>query len=204
MKGCPLGGLLFFCYFCIMKWIGERTSFVDDELKTTIVIRPEHIGWINALMGAWFFMWLTIGAVMFWSFTLKLTQQEFLIVIIFLCFWAYYSVRVGRQFFWLLWGQEKIKINETAFVIKNSIKNYGKAHSYFLENIQKVRIIELKPTSLQAVWEASPWVRGGEKIEFDYMGKTIRFGRKLNEKDTKILFQLVTKRIEERLRKLKK
>lgn len=187
-----------------MKWIGERISFVDDELKTTIVIRPENIGWINALMGAWFFMWLTIGAIMFWSFTLKLNRQEFLIVVIFLCFWAYYTVRVGRQFLWLLWGQEKVKINETAFIIKNSIRNYGKASSYFLENIQKVRIIELKPTSLQAVWEASPWVRGGEKIEFDYMGKTIRFGRKLNEKDCKILFQLITKRIDERLRKLKK
>jgi hypothetical protein len=57
--------------------------------------------------------------------------------------------------------------------------------------------------SIQRVWEASPWIRGGERIEFEYNGKMIRFGRKLNEKDAKLLFQLVTRRIEERMKKIK-
>jgi hypothetical protein len=51
--------------------------------------------------------------------------------------------------------------------------------------------------------EQSPWVKGGERIDFQYFGKTIRFGRKLNQKDTELLFKLITKRIEERLRKSK-
>jgi hypothetical protein len=187
-----------------MKWIGERISFVEDPLKTTIVIRPENITWIKAVLGAWFFMWITIGVTMFWSLSLKLSDQEQIIVGIFLCFWFYYALRVGRQFFWLLWGKENIKINETSFVIKNSIKNYGKATPYLLENIHKIRTIDLKPNSLQIVWEASPWIRGGEKIEFDYLGKTIRFGRKLNDKDVKLLFQYVSKKIDERIKKLKK
>jgi hypothetical protein len=187
-----------------VKWIGERISFVDEALRTTIVIRPENIGWIKALMGAWFGMWLSIGAIMFWSLSLNLSQQELIIVVVFLSFWLYYAVRVGRQFFWLLWGQEKLKINETSLVVKNSIKNYGKANSFFLENITKIRIEEPKENSLQAVWEASPWIRGGERIAFEYLGKTIRFGRKLNDKEIKLLFQLVTKRIEERLRKIKR
>lgn len=187
-----------------MKWIGERTSFVDDKNKTTIVIDAENIGWQKALLGAWFAMWLTIGATMIWSFfTLKLTEQEQIIVVIFLVFWAYYAVRVGRQFLWLLWGKEYLKINETGLSIKNGIKGYGKASVYFLENIQKFRLIELKQTSIQAVWEASPWIRGGQRLEFDYQGKVVRFGRKLNEKDAKLLFQLITKRIEEQIRKKK-
>lgn len=186
-----------------MKWIGERTSFVDDKNKTTIVISAEDIMWQKALMGAWFFMWLAIGGIMSWSFTLKLTQQEQLIVIIFLVFWAYYAFRVGRQFLWLLWGKEYIKINETGLNIKNGIKTYGKVNTYFLENITNLRIQQPKETSIQAVWEASPWIRGGERIEFDYMGKVVRFGRKLNEKEVKLLFQLISKRIEEQLRKKK-
>jgi hypothetical protein len=72
-----------------------------------------------------------------------------------------------------------------------------------LENIKKVRIQEVKENSIQAVWENSPWIRGGERLEFDYMGKTIRFGRKLDEKEQKILFNLITKRIEEQLRRKK-
>jgi hypothetical protein len=46
-------------------------------------------------------------------------------------------------------------------------------------------------------------VKGGEILEFDYMGKVIRFGRKIDEKDAKLLFNLISKRIEERLRKTK-
>ncbi|TNE52698.1 MAG: hypothetical protein EP338_14490 [Bacteroidetes bacterium] len=187
-----------------MKWIGERTSFVDHKNKTTIIIKPENVGWQKAMMGAWFLMWLVIGAIMFWSLSLEMTQKESIVVFVFLTFWAYYAYRVGRQFFWLLWGSENIKINETALVIKNSLGNYGKAVPYYLENIRKIRIQEPKQSSIQSVWEASPWIRGGERIEFDYMGKVIRFGRKLDPKDVKILFQLVTKRVETQLRQVKK
>ena len=184
-----------------MKWIGERTSFVDDKTKTTIVIDAENIGWQKSLMGAWFAMWITIGSIMFWSLTLGFNQQETIIVVIFLVFWSYYAYRVGRQFFWLLWGKEYLKINESAFSIKKGIKGYGKAHSYFLENIEKIRVEQPKETSIQAIWEASPWIRGGERLEFDYKGKIVRFGRKLNEKDSKILLNLIAKRIEDQLRK---
>ena len=98
---------------------------------------------------------------------------------------------------------ELIKVNETAFVYKRSIKNYGKATPYYLENIKQMRMLQPKENSLQAVWENSPWVKGGERMEFDYMGKTVRFGRKLNEKDGKLFFNLLTKKIEERMRKIK-
>ncbi len=183
-----------------MKWIGERISFVDDKKRTTIVIYPENVGWQKALMGAWFFMWLTIGATMFWSLTLKLTEQEKIIVFVFLVFWGYYAIRVGRAFLWMMFGKEKLKIDETAFTLKNTIKNYGKATPYFIENIKKIRIQLPKENSIQAVWESSFWIRGGERLEFDYLGKTIRFGRKLEEKEVKLLFNLITKRIEEQLK----
>jgi hypothetical protein len=151
-------------------------------------------------MGAWFFMWLTIGATMFWSLTLKLTEQEKIIVFVFLVFWGYYAIRVGRAFLWIMFGKEKLKIDETAFTLKNTIKNYGKATPYFIENIKKIRIQQPKENSIQAVWESSFWIRGGERLEFDYLGKTIRFGRKLEEKEIKLLFNLITKRIEEQLK----
>jgi hypothetical protein len=185
-----------------MKWIGNRTSFVDDSKRTTIVINPENIFWQKGMMGAWFAMWMVIGFTMVWAMnTLKLTEQEKLIVVIFLVFWAYYFIRVGRALFWLFWGKEYIKIDRDGLVIKRSIKGYGKTHSYFLENIQKVRVQMPKESSLQAVWENSPWIQNGERIEFDYIGKKIRLGKKLNEKDSKLLFQLITKKIEEHLKK---
>lgn len=187
-----------------MKWIGERISFVDDKNKTTIVIRPESVFWVNALMGAWVAMWLVIGGVFIWAYSaLQLNEQEKIILIVMLAFWGYYAIRVIRSFLWLLWGRESIKIDEASLIYKKSTKGYGRAIPYYLENIQKIRIYVPEARSFQATWEASPWVKGGERMEFDYMGKVIRFGRKLEEKDAKRLYQLLTKKVEAQLRKKK-
>ncbi len=185
-----------------MKFIGNRTSFVDDTKKTTIIITPENVFWHKGLMSAWFSMWIVIGFTMMWALnTFKLNQQEKLIVIIFLVFWFYYAFKVGKSLFWILWGKELIKIEKDGLTIKRSIKGYGKSTTYFLENIQKIRVTQPKENSFQAVWENSPWVQQGERIEFDYISKTIRFAKKLNEKDSKLLFNLITKRIELYLKK---
>lgn len=187
-----------------MKWIGERISFVDDKDKTTIVIYPENITWVKGLIGAWVSMWYVIGATVIWSlFFFQLTQQEQIILIIFLSFWLYYAVRVTRSFFWLLWGKELIKIDEVGLTYKRSIRNYGKAAVFYLENIAKIRVHQPKQKSIQFAWELSPWIKGAERIEFDYLGKEYRFGRKINPKDTELLFKLVTKRIQDRVKKTK-
>ena len=187
-----------------MKWIGERISFVEDKEKATFVIYPTKQPVVNGLMGAWFAMWIVIGITTLWSFSVfQYNDQENIILFVFMIFWFYYAVKVARSFFWLLWGKELIKVNEAALFYKKSIKNYGKSTPYYLENIKKIQTYQPKPNSFQAVWEASPWVRGGERIEFEYLGKTVRFARKLNERDTKLFFNLITKKIDERVRKLK-
>lgn len=187
-----------------MKWIGERISFVDDKQRTTIVIYPENVAWIKGAMGAWVAMWLVIGFTIVYSyFTFPLTEQEKVIIYVFMTFWAYYAIKVMRSFAWLMWGKELVKIDEAAFHYKKSVRKYGKSIPYYFENIKSISMFHPKAKSVQSVWEASPWIRGGERIEFEYMGKMVRFGRKLNEKDAKILFSLVTKRIEERMRKIK-
>lgn len=188
-----------------MKWIGNRISYVDQEAKTTIIITPEQPGFIKALLGAWFFMWLTIGITITWSFfNFKFTQQEQIILFVFMGFWIYYAVRVGRTFLWSLYGREYIRIDKIGMSLKTSVKRYGKSRQYLLENIKKIGLYVPPSNSFQSAWENSPWIRGGERITFEYMGKHIRFGRKLNEQEAKQLFQLVTKRIEDHLKKKKK
>ncbi len=188
-----------------MKWIGNRISVVDGKDKTTIVIGNEKKPLITGLMGAWIFMWYGIGFTMTWSyFVMKLTQQEKLIIVIFMAFWLYYAVRVTRSFLWLMWGTENLKIDSISLTIKNATGKAGKARLYYLENIKKIRLELPKTKSLQSAWESSPWVRGGERIEFDYMGKVIRLGQKLPEKDATLLFNLLTKRVEEQLKQKNK
>lgn len=185
-----------------MKWIGERISVVDDKKKTSCIIYPEKKPMVTGLMGAWVAMWIAIGATVVWAyFALKLIDQEKIIIFVFMTFWTYYAYKVIRMFFWLMWGNELLKVDEMALTVKRSVKGYGKATPYYLENIKKMSISVPKENSFQAVWEASPWIKGGERIEFEYLGKVHKFGRKLNEKDAKLLFNLITKRIEEQLKK---
>lgn len=184
-----------------MKWIGERISVVDTKEKTTIVIFPERKAIVTALMGAWIFMWYAIGfTIVFSYFTFKLAENEKVMIFIFMSFWVYYAVRVTRSFLWLMWGTENLKINEVGLTIKNATGKAGRANIYYLENIKNVRLEIPKQKSFQAVWEASPWVSGGERIAFDYMNKVVRIGRKLPEKDTTLLYNLFTKRVEEHLK----
>ena len=64
-----------------------------------------------------------------------------------------------------------------------------------------MEVVFPKDNSFQAVWENSPWIQNAERIQFQYISKNIRFSRKLNEKEANILFKLITKKIEELLRK---
>jgi hypothetical protein len=121
-----------------------------------------------------------------------------------MAFWLYFATKVIRSFFWLLWGRELIKIDEVSLSYKRSIKGYGKANIYYVDNISKIRLVDVVPNSIQSIWEKSPWIKGGERIEFEYKGKVILFARKINYKDTKLLFRLISKRLDEKFKKLNK
>ena len=185
-----------------MNWIGNRISFIDNKGKTTIVISPEKNYIITALMGAWLAMWITIGCTVFWSlFYLPLSNQEEIIIYIFLVFWVYYAIKVCRSFLWLLYGKELIKIDNLALSYKRSLLKYGKSVPYYFENISNFSFTIPEARSMHAIWEASPWISGGERFHFDYFSKMIRFGRKISEKDAKLLYQLINKRIQEHSKK---
>jgi hypothetical protein len=179
-----------------MNWIGERISVVDHSTKTTIVILPHKSAWAISLMGAWLAMWLTIGFTTLWYlFNFTLTQKESVIVTVFMIFWFYYAFRVSKSFLWLLKGKEKIKVDEIGVHIKKAIFNYGKSRVYYFENIKGLEFNLPKEKSFQTVWEASPWINGAERFQFEYFGKMARFGNKLNEKEAKLLSQVLEKRM---------
>ena len=84
--------------------------------------------------------------------------------------------------------------------IKKSIRGFGKANLYFYENISEFKWEVPKDKSMQASWEASPWVGGGQRLDFEYYKKKIRFGNKLNEKDARRLFQFMTHEMDKFIR----
>jgi hypothetical protein len=184
-----------------MKWIGKRISVVDQKDALSFVIYPENIGWKIYILAAWLLLWISIGVYVTSQLFGGYNQSEKIALAIFMAFWFYFFVRVGRTFLYLTLGREFIKMDKTVLRLKTGIKTYGKTNQFFLENIAKLRKVELKENSYQSVFENSVWVRGTNKIEFEYMGKVYSFGRKLNDKDTQLLFNYIAKRISQHIKK---
>ena len=184
-----------------MKWIGERISVVDGKETTTLVIYPEKSTWKSVLLYSWFSMWTVIGVLVALELWQDYTREQKMILLIFLVFWLYFFVRIGRAVLWQAKGKELMKLNDQAFILKKSIFGYGKAHEFFYENIKKIRVYEPKPNSFEDYFQNVYFFVGGERLLFDYVGKEVKFARKLNDKDTKLLFQYLTKKIESHIRR---
>lgn len=188
----------------VMKWIGKRTSVVDEKDSLSFVIYPEAIGWKKHLLGLWSLLWLAIGIYVTRELFRGYGENERIVLFIFMAFWVYFAVRVGKTTLYQYFGKELIKIKQDEMLLKKSVGAYGKSHRLFLENISKMREVELKENSFQNVFENSPWVAGTPRIEFEYMGKTFSFGRKLNANDTRLIYNYITKRITKNIKQSNK
>ena len=102
---------------------------------------------------------------------LELTEQESIILYVFLIFWLYYAFRISKSYLWRLFGKELIKINEEAFYLKKSFMTYGKSVPYYFGNIKDFRFEIPEVRSLQSVWEASPWISGGSALASSILAK---------------------------------
>ena len=107
----------------------------------------------------------------------------------------YYAFRISKAYLWLIFGKELLKLDRDGFHIKNSFFSYGKLRTYYFSNIKDFQFDIPENRTIRAVWESSPWVSGGERFEFEYFGKHKKFGRKLNLKESKLLFDLLKAKI---------
>ena len=179
-----------------MKWIGDRVSFQDNQDSISFVIYPPKLGWKKYLIISWLFAWLLIGTYVISQFFHGYNQNEQLMLFIFLMFWLYFAIRIARTILFLFWGKEYIKLDETCIRIKKATGKYGTVKQYFIENISKLKLITLKETSIQRAYDDSPWVRGTDRIQFQYYGKTVSFGKKLAEKDAELVHKTIERRLE--------
>lgn len=187
-----------------MKWIGERISFVDNKESISFVIYPPKIGWKKVMIVIWFALWILIGGYVTTQFYKDYSQDEKIALFVFMSFWLYFAIRVLRTLLYLYYGREYIKLDDHTLRIKQSIGQYGKSRQFFLENITKLKVEYPKENSFKKIYEDSAWVKGENRIQFESIAKKYSFGRKLNEKDAKMVFNILTRRMEKSLKTKKK
>ena len=176
----------------MMEVVSERVSVDRTDGRTSVVISARLPKRKEALLVAWFVCWLLVGVYVFYTRT-RLSEGEPLrqFMLAFLAFWLYFAVKVGRTVLWRLKGFEQWRLKDGVLTIKDSILGYGKAHTYFVENIQKLGALNLDPTSFKHQLNDSFWTIGGQRLGFEHLGRKVAFGKGLDPAEAKrVLFVL--------------
>lgn len=165
-----------------MEIVSERVSIDRSADRTSVVISARLPKGKEALLVAWFLCWLLVGAYIIHA-RFQLSEGDTLrqYLLVFLAFWFYFVVKVGRAVLWRLKGFEIWRLKDGVLTIKDSIFGYGKANTYFVENIQKLGALNIDPTSFKYQVTDSFWTIGGERLGFEHAGRKVIFGKGLNE-----------------------
>lgn len=169
-----------------MEHVSERVSIDRREGRLSVVISARLTKGKEALLVTWTVMWLMIGVYVFYERT-QLQEgdpvRQYLLV--FLAFWLYFLVRVGRATLWRLRGFELWRVKDGVLTIKDSLFGYGKAHPYFVENIKSLGLLKLDVTSLKYQLNDSFWTIGGDRLGFEHLGRKVIFGKGLSDAEAK-------------------
>ncbi len=211
MKSCFSAEGQDFFYFCssMAKFIGDRISTEDHKKSTTIVITPKRVLWKEILFGLWCAGFTFAGVYMIYllafggmeelavgvNFDQSVYEQQQIYLAIFIAFWAYFEYATLKAFLWIVIGRELIMIDTEAVSIKKSFWRYGKSNRFFFENIKNFKYEKPDSLSLNTFLDNSYWSTGSDVFKLDYMGKSKKFGRKLEEKEAKQLFKFMSDRM---------
>ena len=186
------------------KFIGERISFVKTKEQLSIIITQEIPRWKETLLLTWLMAWIFVGVLFILELTQRSDQQERMFFTVVIAFWAFFLVRIGKAYLWRKGGREMIWISPGKLAIKNGWWSYGKAKTYFLDNVKNVSLIPVDHKNFLQSLDRSFWVVGGENISIQYMKKELRVGKQLEEREARQLVMLIDKGIAEFKRKSQK
>lgn len=175
-----------------IKFISERVSYRKTDEELTIIITGKIERSKETLLLTWLLAWSFCGIFIFSQLFMDYSKEEKLYFIVFLSFWLFFEYKILKVYRWRKWGKEYLRLSSEKLTIKKSITDYAKAEEYFVENIKNWQIVSKSPSNFFQQIEKSFWMLGDDCIQFDYQGKTIRFGMQLDEKEIKSILRLLT------------
>lgn len=193
------------------KLIGDRISTYTEKEFTSIIVYPKRTRWKEAILFAWVIAFSIIGFYVIYLLIggglekidntglegdpEEVLRNQKIYLGVFVAFWTYFEYKVVKGLLWLTMGKELIKISKDALSVKNSILSYGRSYSYFFENINGMGLVEHEKLSFGFDYENAFWRKGTDSIIFEHRAKSVSFGRKLNDKDSRLLHRFILDRI---------
>ena len=176
-----------------MKVIGERISILIKDGVFSLVILPTTDKKKLGFLLLWLLAWTVCGIIVFINYFKLDNQQAKLFVIVYLSFWLYYEVKIARAFIWKSQGKEKLWIKNNILHYQREIRGKGKIKEYNLDVINDLDMIDLDEKSIGFSFSQSFWIKGGERLEFHALGKSIAFAMQVNDVEAKQILKEMEK-----------
>lgn len=177
-----------------VKYISPRISYRENQGETTLVISSQIAKPKFVMLTVWLCLFglsgLLIVSQIFVPGYPGMTRIGF---IAFTSFWAYFMYRLGYVWWFRKSGMEFIRLQDGKLSIKRAIHTYGKSHEFLIGNIKHFGQRVQAQKSFSTELENSFWVLGGERLQFEYLGRDIRFGIQLTDEEVQKLKPLFTK-----------
>lgn len=174
-----------------MEFISDRVSVERKADSLSMVISARLPRAKEALLIVWFVAWLACGIFIAVEAVKLPPGQMRSFFFAFLAFWVWFVLRIGRVVLWRLKGFELWRLKGGVLTVKDSIFGYGRAHEYFVENIQRFGPIEVDETSWKWQLNDSFWVMGGERVGFEHVGKKVVMGKGLTRQEAERAAQML-------------
>ena len=187
-----------------MRIISDRISIDKKTEKVTVVILGKMARWKESLLLFWLLAWTFSGVVFIYYYLFPTPYQYSLVMLIFIMFWLYFEIKIGKVFVWRRYGFEYLVFNAGTFSIKNKLPGFGKAKYYDSQEIEGFEKMVQSDKNFFDFIDQSFWAFGGEQIYFKYNGRDIIFGKQINEREQKALIQILNGALKKEKNRIRK
>lgn len=166
---------------------GAKITAEDTDHGKVIAIYPELKPWQRVALILWLILWAMSGLLAMASMLKVAQADQWVYFLVFMSLWAYFLFYGVRSMIWHLYGVEYIRIGKEFIDYKRSWGSFGRAVNYDLQNIKSLGLVNLGERSFAKSYQDAFWTVGGEKIGFEYLGKKVVIGLRLDESQAKQL-----------------
>ena len=179
--------------------LGDRIIIENKPELFRLTIKAFNDPSKQSLLFAWMLIWTLCGIYLVSQFFVDHEHEDFkTFLIVWAGFWLYFEYKVVYAFRWRKSGEEVIQIKDNRLAICRQIADRGLFKYYSLDYIKDFRMFNDGNNGFIKSMNDSYWIVSGEKLAFEYQGRTIVFGMQLNEKDASALHRTLKYEIKNR------
>lgn len=177
-----------------------KVTIDETDEGEVIAIIPDAKVWQKVSLALWSGIWAFTGVIGMVGMLKDAGRDTLTFLFVFFAFWVYFLFYALRSLVWHRVGVEYLRVNGEKLDYKRSWGSYGTVKSYDLGTLKNLGTVNYDDKKFARSYHQAFWTIGGEMIGFDYLGKKVAVGFKLDESQAKN----IVRRIEKAKRKAEK